>query len=243
MEWRLKNRVGWRSLATELFVVFVGLVGALQVDQWRERRELAETETVYLHRLSEDLAGYTAFLHQVIPLLEQHRRAVAHVNQSLAAGQILHGDAALFELGLIYVAHLPSISRPRPAYDEMVASGTFARLSPGLQRSVSELYATQATVDSNFSWWRNGPIALDAALQPFVEYYSDGDRVASTEWAGGAEGNRVRYDFAQLRDQPVIRNGFYWAEDTHSDWVEWSNRLLQLAEQSSAIVATELNGR
>lgn len=243
MKWPLKTRVGWKSLATELFVVFVGLVGALQVDQWRERRELAEAETVYLHRLDEDLAGYITFLRLVIPQLEEHRRAVAHVNQSLAAGQILRGDTALFELGLIFVAHLPSISRPRPAYDEMVASGAFARLSPELQRAVSELYATQTTVDSNFSWWREGPLGLEEALQPFVEYYSDGGRVASTEWAGGAEGNRIRYDFAQLQSQPVIRNGFYWAEDTHSDWVEWSSKLLQLAEKSEAMVAAELKGR
>jgi hypothetical protein len=41
----------------------------------------------------------------------------------------------------------------------------------------------------------------------------------------------------------VIRNGFYWAEDTHSDWVEWSNRLLELAETAEAAVTRELNGR
>jgi hypothetical protein len=41
----------------------------------------------------------------------------------------------------------------------------------------------------------------------------------------------------------VIRNGFYWAEDTHSDWVEWSSKLLQLAEKSEAMVAAELKGR
>ena len=235
--------VHWKSLAMELFVVFVGLVAALQVDQWRERRDLAETETVYLHRLSEDLQGYIAFLKTAIPMLEDHRRAVAHVNDSFVAGQIRNGDTALFESGLIFVAHLPSISRPRPAYDEMVASGVFARLSPDLQSAVSELYATQTTVESNFIWWRDQPIHVDEALQPFVEYYSDGERVASTKYALGTENRRIRYDFDQLRSQPVIRNGFYWAEDTHSDWVEWSNRLLELAETAEAAVTRELNGR
>lgn len=41
----------------------------------------------------------------------------------------------------------------------------------------------------------------------------------------------------------MIRNGFYWAEDTHGDWVEWSNRLLELAVGAEAIVTTELKGR
>lgn len=42
---------------------------------------------------------------------------------------------------------------------------------------------------------------------------------------------------------PVIRNGYFWAADTHSDWVEWSNRLLDLAVAAEAIVAKELQGR
>lgn len=235
----------WKALATELFVVFIGLIGALQVDQWRERRELAETETVYLHRLSEDLKSYIASLKLSIPVFEEHRRAVAHVNESFAAGRILQGDTALFESGLIYVGHLPSMNRPSSAYDEMVASGVFARLrSPELQRAVSELYATQTSVDANFSWWREQPSQLEVALQPFVEYYSDGsERVASTAFLAGSEGRRIRYDFEQLRSQPVIRNGYYWAEDTHSDWVEWSNKLLNLAVAAEAIVTIELEGR
>jgi hypothetical protein len=214
----------WKSLATELFVVFIGLLAALQVDDWRERRELARTETVYLHRLSEDLNEYVRALHTIIPVFEERRRAVAHVNGSFAAGQILNGDTALFESGLIFVAHLPSVNRPRAAYDEMVASGVFARLrSPELQRAVAE---------------------LENALQTLVEYYSDDtERVPSTTLAPGSEGRRIRYDFEQLRSQPAIRNGFYWAEDTHSDWVEWSRRLLELAVTADAIVTKELQGR
>ena len=237
--------VDWKSLATELFVVFIGLLAALQVDDWRQRRELAKTETVYLHRLSADLKSYIAFLNEVIPLFDEHRRAVAHVNASLAAGEILRGDTALFEQGLIFVGHLPSTNRPSAAYDEMVASGVFARLrSPAVQRAVSELYATQAAVDANFSWWREQPIQLEAALQPLVEYYSqDATRVPSTTFAVGTEGRRIRYDFEQLRKLRVVRNGFYWADDTHGDWVEWSRKLLDMAVAADALVTAELEGR
>jgi hypothetical protein len=235
----------WKSLAMQLFVVFIGLLGALQVDDWRQRRELAQTETVYLQRLSADLRSYIAFLNEAIPLFEEHRRAVAHVNASLAAGEILRGDTALFEQGLIFVGHLPSINRPSAAYDEMVASGVFARLrSPEVQRVVSELYATQAAVDANFGWWREQPIQLETALQPFVEYYSDDtQRVPSTSFAVGTEGRRIRYVFQQLRSQPAIRNGFYWAEDTHGDWVDWSRKLLDMAVSADALVTAELKSR
>ena len=235
----------WKSLAMELFVVFIGLLGALQVDDWRQRRELAQTETVYLHRLSADLRSYIAFLNEAIPLLEEHRRAVAHVNASFAAGEVLRGDAALFEQGLIFVSHLPSINRPSAAYDEMVATGVFARLrSPSVKRAVADLYSTQAAVDANFTWWREQPMQVETTMQPFVEYYSDDTpRVPSTSFAVGTEGRRIHYDFEQLRSQTVIRNGFYWAEDTHGDWVDWSKKLLDMAVSADALVTAELEGR
>lgn len=241
------KRTGWSgaaALAKELLVVFIGLFAALQVDDWRDRREQAKTETIYLHRLSEDLHAYVESLELVIPNLERHRRAVQHVSDSLAAGHILDGDAALFEAGVIYVAHLPSIKTPSTAYQEMVASGAFARLrSAELQKAVAELYATQAVVEANFSWWRQQPIQLENAFQPYVEYYSVGPRVKSTDLHAEADEARARYDFDELRARPEIRNGFYWAADTHGDWVEWSTALLELARAADAAVTKELATR
>ena len=231
------------ALATELVVVFVGLVAALQVDEWRDRREQARTETIYLHRLSTDLKAYISSLEPSVRNFEEHRRAVQHVSDSLAAGRILDDDTLLFERGLIYVAHLPSIDRPSSAYQEMVASGAFARLkSPELQKAIAELYFTQDSVDANFSWWREQPGDVEKSIQPYVEYYSDRTRVKSTDLAAWGE-MRVKYDFDKLRAQREIRNGFYWAADTHGDWVEWSARLLELAKRADAAVMTELAAR
>ena len=241
------QRTGWPgaiALAKELLVVFVGLFAALQLDDWRDRREQAKTETIYLHRLSEDLHAYIESLELVIPAFERRRRAVQHVSDSLAAGRILDDDTALFEAGVIYVAHLPSIKTPSSAYQEMVASGAFARLrSTGLQKAVAELDATQAKVEANFSWWRQKPIQLESAFQPYVEYYSVGQRVKSTDQREEAGEARARYDFDELRARQEIRNGFYWAADTHSDWVEWSTLLLELARAADAAVTKELATR
>lgn len=241
------KRNGWSgtaALAKELFVVFVGLFAALQLDDWRDRREQAKTETIYLRRLGEDLHAYVASLERVIPSLESHRRAVQHVSDSLAAGRILDGDTELFEAGVIYVAQLPSLKTPNSAYQEMVASGVFARLrSTELQKAVSELYATQAKVEADFSWWRQSPNELQDAIAPYVEYYSVGPRVKSTDLRAWGDEARARYDFDKLRARPEIRNGYYWAADTHSDWVEWSTELLELARAADAAVTKELATR
>jgi hypothetical protein len=242
--WARVGHIEWGALATELVVVFVGLFAALQVDDWRDRRAHAATETLYLRRLSEDLKSYISDTETIMPFLQRNHRAVEHVSASFEAGHILRGDTALFELGLIYVGHLPTIDRPRAAYDEMVASGMFARLgSLDLQKAVSNLYATQAAVESNFSWWRNQPLELERDLAPFVQHYSTGMAKGQVGLTLNEPERHIRFDFEQLRSKPEIRNGYYWATDTHSDWVEWSGKLLGLARTAEALVAKELARR
>ena len=121
----LIGKLDWRSLGAELIIVFIGLFAALQLDDWRQQRDIREAETRYLERLRDDLQGFLAFSSQTLPDLERNRDAVLHVYESLAAGRILDDDVRQFEIGLIYVGHLPAIQMHRSAYDEMVASGMF----------------------------------------------------------------------------------------------------------------------
>jgi hypothetical protein len=237
--------IDWRELLLQLIVVFVGLLAALQVDGWKDERQRRKTELVYLGRLHQDLVDYVAWLDTAIPMLEAHRKAVQHVSDSFAAGRILDGDERLFESGIVYVGHLPSISHPSSAYTEMVSSGAFARIdSIELQRAVGKLFATQATMEANFAWWRGPVLETEARMQPYVEYYAgSGVRVPSPEFSADLQGDRVRFDFAQLRSHAEIRNGYYWAADTHADWVEWSTRVRALARDADAIVSRELAAR
>ena len=55
---RLTNRLrqhSWLAVGIDLLVVVLGIMIALQVDGWRQRREDRELEQVYLRRLREDL--------------------------------------------------------------------------------------------------------------------------------------------------------------------------------------------
>jgi hypothetical protein len=240
---RLSN-LNWRNLLAELLVVFVGLFAALQLDDWRQQREFHDAETRYLIRLQEDLQGFLDFSGNILPFLEENFEAVQHVNESLAAGRILDGDDGKFEAGLIYVDHLPALQIHRAAYDEMVASGMFARLrSEQLKRDVAALYATQGVVEKNFSWWRNSVERLSARLWTRVLLYSDAQIEKSGPLYADSPGRRVEFDFDELRDDAAIRNGFYWATDTHSDWVNWTTRLTRQAETAIATLEEELAGR
>ena len=111
----------WKSLAMELFVVFIGLLGALQVDDWRQRRELAQTETVYLQRLSADLKSYVAFLNEAIPRFEEKRSAVAQRTSS--------------KVGSVDPVRRPRPAAPRP--DSCAAKVPPRRFPPRIPRAAA----------------------------------------------------------------------------------------------------------
>jgi hypothetical protein len=110
----------------------------------------------------------------MLPFLELNYDAVQHVNACFIAGEIIDNDTRKFEVGLIYVGHLPALQIQRSAYNEMVASGMFARLhSEQLKREIAELYATGEWVEKNFSWWRNSVETLQTAMDSRVTWYSE----------------------------------------------------------------------
>jgi hypothetical protein len=224
--------VDWRKLAFELVVVFIGLFAALQVDSCRESRKLERAETASLSRLRDDLRD---FLARTEPILEQERGfrdAVVHVRRSLVAGRILDADTAQFEYGLLRVGHLPSPALNRTTYDELVAAGMFARLSSDeLKRAVSSLYAQEEMTQRNFAWWRDTPQQLMYDFERLIEY------------EGEEPSPGVRFDFDALRESRTIKNGFFWAADTHNDWIDKMEILVSAARNAEALVTAELRSR
>jgi len=232
---KILNSSDWRTITLELLIVFVGLLAALQVDQWREERSDHAAETRYLTRLGEDLDASISVSSDLLEILERHHEGVKHVGDSLSTGEILNGNTRLFEIGLIYVSHLPAVPFQSSAYDEMVASGMFARLhSVRLKRVVSKLYATRDLVNRNFSWWRNEAGRLSDQLFYRVSFYSEGQQRSNNPLLINEPLRRARFDFDDLRADTYIRNHYYWATDTHSDWVLWTSTLVELAREARA---------
>lgn len=232
----------WRVLTVELLVVFIGLFAALQLDNYRDQQRFEEAQQRYLSRMHGDLADYLEWTAGMMNMLEYNKRAVDHVYESLKAGEIINGDTGLFERGVIYFAHLPSLPLPRSSYEEMVASGMFTALeSEDLQSAISQLYSWDESALSNFSWWRVGPMNFQRRLMGFVEYYDDPGEIAGNGIVQNEPIRRVSYDFEVLASDPSFRNGFYWARDSVSDWLSFlqstrneAEKVMQLIENQPA---------
>ncbi len=76
-----------------------------------------------------------------------------------------------------------------------------------------------------------------------VHLYSENEMDRSSPLFVNEPVRRVEFDFEELRSNASIRNGFYWAMDTHSDWVLWTRRVTELAERAVAVMDEELATR
>ena len=240
----LKAQFEWRWLLVELVVVFLGLLAALQVDEWREQKERSEIETRYLLRLQSDLTGFLEQQAKFLVLLNRNYSAVKHVSDSLIEGAVLDGNDKHFEEGLIYVGMLPSINIPRATYDEMIASGFFVWLgSEELKETLSNLYSTHSYTELNFRWWRNIVLALARDLVLFVNHRSTETPGENFDILHNEPQRTVEYTFDQLASSAEIRGGYYWAVDVHSDWIGQYAAISELASKALHAVENELENR
>jgi hypothetical protein len=236
------NGWDWRVVVLELCIVFVGLFAALQLDSYREDRQFRQDQERHLKRLQVDIADYLEITSIVQEFLDQNHVAVAHVSDSLQAGEIINDDTLLFEQGVIYFAHLPFNPLLRSSYEEMVASGMFSALeSENLKSAIANLFFTHDFTENNFSWWRQGALEFENLMMSHVDYYDDPGIIERPGFLNGEPIRRVRYDFEALAASREIRNGFYWAKDVTWDWSYHSARLRNQAVEVEAMIERHFN--
>lgn len=234
--------INWRALTLELFVVFIGLLGALQVDQMRDNRLRDAAETRYLERLESEFVSFEETMDFLTRFIDRNLRGAEAVDEALRAGELLPENRSAFEYGLIHAGHLPAIEVPRATYDEMISSGALARMqSEELKRALQDFYSLHQTIESNFSWWRQGALRTMDRLLLHVDYSISESSL--DEEADFMTRRRVEYDFDALLADRQIRGGFFWAADTHRDWQGWSNRLIERGMEVQLLVRAELASR
>lgn len=174
--------------------------------------------------------------------LGMHRRGVLTADEAFQAGELLPENRSAFEVGLIYVGHLPSIDVPRSTYNEMISSGALARMeSLEIKQALQRFYSFQQFVEGNFPWWREGPLRTHEKLYSYVEFSTAEDPL--DEEAGFDTKRRVRYDFEELLQDKELRAGYFWAADTHRDWKGCRDRLAEHGAEILQLVRAELASR
>ena len=135
----------WTAVFIELMVVVVGILLALQVDQWAQGREQRETERTYLLRLKEDLQIERARASDAMGFARSRLEAVQYLDRVAADPSIANKDTARLPWA-IETAGWRSFPKISPfVYDELQSTGRMSLIrSVALRRALVEHYATIA---------------------------------------------------------------------------------------------------
>lgn len=212
----------WRLGVLGLLIVVLGILIALRMDEWKDRREEQRAVAASLTRLAQDIDANRQICDFLSAAVMRNRDSIWQVYASLQAGRILDDDAGLFEQGLVNADFMPHVPVTMPAYDEMVATGLLRALED------TELAAELARLKSEveIAWlqipdYRSGPSELASELRAIVDF----------RYAESPDHPRVSYDFDALAESRRIRNLYYEAVASHGDLAFHVTRICDLVRR------------
>ena len=136
----IRNR-DWIEIVIELAIVVLGILIALQVNNWAGAKKDRQAERASLERLLEEFESSIVFYQSV---LERQDRLTGLQRQGVAAaaGQIDIPEHDLpLRIGINTISFWPPINPPRTAYDEMTSSGRIQLIqNPDIRTGIADYY-------------------------------------------------------------------------------------------------------
>ena len=228
----LKRRSGM-FLLIEFLALVAGVFLGVQVDRWYEDRQEQRDDQNYLFRLQNDVAVMTA---EYEALLKGVAYAYA---QSLTARRSVDScDPSSVDrksLDQVLSGHQVLLSFPvsRSAYDEMIASGAFARIeNVELKNTVSDLYRTIDSSQDSLNYLRQDLGRASSILLTRFPFTND------------AEGQLMvaDYDFESVCQVTDIKSSLAEVVDSRADWILSGKSIHDKLKQVTAVLTRELNG-
>lgn len=210
----------------------IGILLALEVSEWQEKRQLQKREVLYLDRIANELNRADKHYQDRIAVMEGTREAVKHVMNSLLHGQL--EDEELFAEGIFHADVLGAVSHPITIYDEMISTGTFSQLQDEYLRDLlTQLKTTYDAGLVQLPYFRVGLQSVRAHLDDLVDWapVPEEEREANHGWA-----LKLMYDFEELKGNRLLKNQYLEVEDSHGDWIKTVNDIHQLILKCQARV-------
>ena len=199
----------------EIALVVVGILIALQVNNWNEEKKLAMDTKRYLVKLEQDLEGildnYTYsdpdnWPRQALDALQYVE--TCGVNDSLKDS---------FVETLVDHQGVPSYQVNRSTYEEMISTGAFTRIpSDSLKNSILNFFNTVEFQQSHIGYFQDEVGRASMVIKEHVLFdYNEQNQL------------EVEYEIEDLCDNIVFRNALVEVADARLDWIQGYERIMK----------------
>ena len=229
-----KNRTGkyLKYAIGEIILVVIGILIALQINNWNEGRKLANQETFYLTRLlsenNRDIITFSSFIKD----LEKGNETIVNFSEALKINAIndsllIHRANEYFKFGSIF----PIFSSSKSTFEDLSSTGNLKVVkNTNLRDDIVQHYAKHKQIEERIQIAINWALPLDS---PFTIQNNIMKFEPSTSFLFPEESNEMLA--GELRDKKLtyITNAaaHYWINQDAID------QLRELTEQTSILVS------
>jgi len=160
-----ENKMGkyFKYAIGEILLVVIGILIALQINNWNEYRKDRIAEQIYLKRLLKEFQSDSRGLNSIITISETSTENAKTNLEHLSTQEII--DTALFVKNAFMIGTKLIRRSYIPTYDELISSGKFSILQNDTLKGKLRSYM------GIFEWWEN---AGDyAEIQSLFKDYND----------------------------------------------------------------------
>ncbi len=142
----------WYALG-EILLVVIGILIALQINNWNEQRKEAERAQLAVYSLYEESEKIVQYFNDQVTLLEDFIIDVDKTAKALHTGKL--DDLKPEEIALT-VGFYPSPTPPRTVYDELINSGQFKEIrNDSVKLKVTKYYQELNFLEGQLGYFRN----------------------------------------------------------------------------------------
>jgi len=125
-----ENQVGkyLKYALGEILLVVLGILIALQVNNWNEDKQLAETQKIYLKEFSADVEKMYNNYHYSLPAYKEGVQSSIKAFQSFQNCEISEDQKVIIDQMLINYKNIGVLYQVRDTYEEMLSANLLANL-------------------------------------------------------------------------------------------------------------------
>lgn len=136
----------WLNVVIEILIVVVGIVLALQFDNWNEARKERDLEQVYLSRLASDIEGDIEGFKELRRIFQEKHDFIQEIKRT-SDSALIRKDPENWVKRLRYSLYISLPSVRSATFDELAGSGRLAIIQDlDLRTELADYYAEYALI-------------------------------------------------------------------------------------------------
>ena len=217
----------------EILLVVIGILIALQINNWNESIKINVEEKQSLNKLHDESEAIVENLEDDLRSKDSIIMSMEQVARTFQKNNIDTISDKVLTFGIEGLGFYPAFNLPNSVYNELNSSGKLQNIKSGkVQKSISDFYSSLAFANSQLNYFRNSArsLEIDKHTDSYLYIY---DSISPTR-------NKFKCDFERLLSNNNFKSRHIHGLRNQIVFSRYIKDLLSFAKTMCNNIATEL---